>query len=68
MKEVILKVSEKKLDFFMELFERLGLEVSSAPDISEEQKTIIRERILKSAENPDRLLDWEEVQDSFQLD
>ena len=37
-------------------------------DISEEHKAIVRDRIKKFDKNPERLLDWEQVHDDFQLD
>lgn len=68
MKEITLKIPDQKVDFVMELIKHLGLEVAPKSKIPEEHKTIVRERIQKSKNNPERLLDWEEVQDSFKLD
>lgn len=69
MKEIILKVPDHKVDFVLELFEQLGLEASSeVVEIPEEHKAIVRERIRKSKENPERLLNWDQVKDSFRLD
>lgn len=69
MKEIILKVPEQKVDFVMELIEQLGLEVSSEiMEIPEEHKAIVKERMQKSKEHPERLLDWEKVKDNFRLD
>ena len=68
MKEVTLKVPENRLTFFMELVEQLGFEVAGELEISEEHKAIVRDRIKKSDQSPERLLDWEQVQDNFQLD
>ena len=68
MKEVTLKIPENRLTFFMELVEQLGFEVAGELEISEEHKAIVRDRIKKSDQNPERLLDWEQVQDNFQLD
>jgi len=36
--------------------------------VPEWQKEIVLERMKKSEESPDRLLDWEEIKDSFRLD
>lgn len=52
----------------MELVEQLGFEVAGELEISEEHKDIVRDRIKKSDQNPERLLDWEQAQDNFQLD
>lgn len=45
MKEVTLKIPDKKLSFFMELIKQLGFEVSEEVEIPEEHKAIVRERI-----------------------
>ena len=68
MKEVTLKIPESRLTFFMELVEQLGFEVAGELEISKEHKAIVRDRIKKSDQTPERLLDWEQVQDNFQLD
>lgn len=52
----------------MELIKQLGLEVADSYEIPEEHKEIVRERIRKSNENPDRLLDWDDVKDNFKQD
>ncbi len=68
MKEITLRVPDHKVEFVMQLIEQLGLDVSDQPDIPEEHKEIVRKRIQKSIKNPDRLLNWEEVKDSFKLE
>ena len=68
MREVTLKIPEQKLAFFMELIKQLGLEVSDSVTITQEQMDLVRDRIRKSNQNPERLLDWENVQDNFQFD
>lgn len=68
MKEVTLKIPDKKFGFFMELIKQLGIEVSEEEEIPEEHKTIVRERIKQSGQNPERLQDWDQVQDSFRFD
>ncbi len=68
MKEVTLKIPDKKFKFFMELIKHLGFEVAEELDILEEHKNVVRERIKKSYENPDRLLEWDEVKDNFKFD
>jgi Arc/MetJ-type ribon-helix-helix transcriptional regulator len=69
MKEITLKIPDQKVDFILELIEQLGLEVSSENlEIPEEHKAIVRERIKKSRANPERLLDWEQIEDSFKFD
>jgi hypothetical protein len=69
MKEITLKIPDQKVDFILELIEQLGLEVSSQDlEIPDKHKVIVRERIQKSKANPDRLLDWEQEMDSFELE
>jgi len=65
MKEVTLKIPQKKLGFFMELVNQLGIEISREIDIPKEHKEIVRDRIKKSNKNPERLLDWGKVQNKF---
>lgn len=59
MKEITLKIPDKKLDFFLELVEQLGLEVAGEGEVSEEHKSIVRERI-KNSKSED-LITWEEA-------
>jgi hypothetical protein len=69
MKEIRLKVPDQKVEFVMELVKQLGLEVETEDvEISEDHKTIVRERISKSNENPDRLLDWNDVESEFKIE
>jgi len=48
MREITIKIPDKKYDFFMELINQLGVEVSDTLDIPEEHKAIVRERINNS--------------------
>jgi hypothetical protein len=68
MKEVTLKIPDQKFDFFMKLVKELGFEVSEKVEIPEEHKEVVRERIKQSEENPQRLVDWDEVKDNFKFD
>lgn len=63
MKEVTLKISEKKYDFFMELVSQLGIEVAESIDIPEEHKTIVRERINTS--NAEEIIPWRKARKQF---
>ena len=63
MKEVTLKIPDKKLGFFMELVRQLGLEVTEEVEIPEEHKEIVRERI-KTAK-PEEMVPWEEARKQF---
>jgi hypothetical protein len=60
MKEITLKVPDKKLSFFMELVKQLGFEVAQDDlVIPEEHKTIVRERIKNA--KPEDYIPWEEA-------
>ena len=60
MKEVTLKIPDKKLNFFLELVQQLGIEVAtSTSDIPEVHKNIVRERI-KNEKSKD-YTSWEDV-------
>ena len=68
MKQVTLNIPDNKYQFFIELVSNLGFVKTEELDIPEEHKAIVRERNLKSKENPDRLLDWDQVQDEFRFE
>ena len=68
MKEVTLKIPNQKFDFFMNLVKELGFEVSEKVEIPEEHKKVVRERVKKSEDNPQRLVEWDEVKDNFKFD
>jgi hypothetical protein len=59
MKEVTLKIPDKKLSFFFELMKQLGFEISSETEVPEEHKSIVRERI-KTAQQED-MIPWKEA-------
>ena len=59
MKEVTLKIPDKKLSFFMELVKQLGFEVSNEADIPEKHKAIVQERI-KTGKSED-MVPWKEA-------
>jgi hypothetical protein len=64
MKEIILKVPDTKLRFFMELFKQLGLEVKDEElVISEEHQEIVLDRIQNTKEED--LLNWDDIKDDF---
>ncbi len=68
MKQVILNIPDNKYQFFIELIRNLGFDSAEELDITEEHKAIVRERTLKSKGNPERLLDWDQVQDKFRFE
>lgn len=59
MKEITLRVPDKKIDVVMELIKQLGLEISTQETIPEEHKVIVRERI-KTAK-PEDMIPWKEA-------
>ncbi len=68
MKQVTLNIPDNKYQFFMDLIGNLGYDKVEEFIIPEEYKNIVRERTLKSKENPARLLEWNDVQDDFKFD
>jgi hypothetical protein len=46
----------------------IDIEEDTLFEIPEWHKEIVLERLKKHIENPDDVLDWEEVKDSFKLD
>ena len=63
MKEVTLKISDNKYDFFMELVKQLGIEVAEDRDIPEEHKAIVNERINTS--KTEEMIPWKEARKQF---
>lgn len=63
MKEVTLKIPERKFDFFMELVKQLGFKVTQEMDIPEEHKSIVRERI--NTAKPEDMISWKEARKQF---
>lgn len=51
-----------------EKFADLEQEENNMVDIPKWQKEIIRHRLKDYRENPDKVLDWDEVKDKFDLD
>jgi TorA maturation chaperone TorD len=68
MKEVIIKIPDTRLQFFLELMQQLGIEVSQKYDIPEEHIAIVMDRMAKSEADPDRLENWEEVKRNLKFD
>lgn len=52
----------------MKLFNELGINTENTFEIPQWQKELVLKRIKESDENPDRLLDWENVKDDFKVD
>lgn len=65
MKEVTIKVPDSKLEFLKELMSQLGFEVSEPFEVPDWQIEEVRKRIKLSEENPENLLEWDEVKGSF---
>ena len=65
MREVTVKIPEERFEFFMELFEQLGIETNLEYEIPEAHKSIVIERIKQADLQPKELLDWDEVKDDF---
>lgn len=64
MTEITLKIPDSKLEFFIELFKKLGLEIKSKNlSIPQKHQDIVLDRIANT--NDDELLDWDNVKDDF---
>lgn len=59
MKQVTLRIPEKRFQFFIELVTQLGFEVENEVEVSEEQKHLVRERMKTST--ADNLVSWEDL-------
>jgi len=59
MKKITLEVPDDKVDFVIELINQLGLTTSEEPNIPEDHKEIVRERIKTASQ--DDLVSWEEA-------
>jgi hypothetical protein len=59
MKKITLEVPDDKIDFVIELINQLGLKTSEDPEIPEEHKEIVRERIRTSSQ--ENFITWEEA-------
>ena len=64
MKEITLRVPDQKVEFVLELFDQLGIEVTSEElEIPEEHKAIVRERIKTAKE--EEMVPWKEARKQF---
>lgn len=78
MKQITLHIPDHEVEFITKLMEELGIQVEANKPVDQEQeqdiaipeehKAIVRERMKKAKANPERLLDWDEVKDSFSFD
>ncbi len=77
MKEIIVQVPNTRVDFFLELLNGLGIlgRIRESEVVSEDKdmiipefhKEIVRERMKKYADNPQRVLTWSEVRKELKL-
>ena len=67
MKEITIKIPDSKLSFFVKLAKELKFEIAQTIDVPETHKMIVRERIRKSNQNLEKLIDWEKIQDNFEF-
>lgn len=63
MKEITLRIPDKKLSFFLELIKQLGFEVAEDVDIPEDHKTLVRERMRNADEK--EMISWKEARKQF---
>ena len=71
MKELTIQIPDAKVNFFLELLDQLGVQVGKTQEedmvIPEFHKEIVMECIKKNTDDPTRLLDWDEVRNSFKF-
>lgn len=68
MTKISIEVPDEKYPFFIELMNNLGFNLDQDISIPEAQKELVRKRIQLSQKEPSRILDWDDVKDSFDLD
>ena len=72
MTQFTISIADNKASIFLEFMKNLAFvkRIEKVEDfaIPQEHKDIVRYRIKKSEENPERLLDWDNVKDNFILD
>ena len=72
MKQFTISIPDNKASIFLEFMKSISFinNIEEVDDfiITEEHKKKVRDRIRKSKENPERLLDWDNVKDDFILD
>jgi len=64
MAQLIIKVEDKHIGFLVELLQKFDfVEIENLYDIelSDEQKSILEERLIKYKEDPDASVDWNDV-------
>lgn len=63
MKKITLEIPDNKVDFALELFKQLGLQITDESEIPDEHKKIVRERI-KTSKSED-MISWEKARKTF---
>lgn len=63
MKVLSVKIPDGQIRFFKDLVKRLGFEFVEDPDIPEEHKAIVRQRIASSSK--DDLIPWDDARKSL---
>lgn len=62
MKELTLKISEKKLPFFLELVKQLGVEVvANNPEIPKWQKEQVQKSKIELQKGEAEIIEWNEI-------
>ena len=67
MKQITVNIPDGKFEFVMELFKQLGINTEKDTDIPQWQQDLVSKRIKESDENPERLLDWDDVKNNFNV-
>ena len=68
MRQITINIQENKYPFFLELLENMEfINIQDDFEINNEHKEIVRNRLQKIAENPERLLEWDKVKYQIKL-
>ena len=68
MAQLIIKVKDNQIGFLVELLQKFDfVEIENLYDIelSNEQKTILEERLIKYNEDPDSSVDWDDIKSNI---
>lgn len=72
MKQFTITIPDQEENSFIKLLKSIlyitHIEESSVFDIPEEQKQLVRDRIEKYTNSPERYLTWEELENKIKLD
>jgi len=72
MKQFTISIPDNKAELFLEIVKSISfvkkIEEGYHPDISEEHKSTVRERIKKYGNKSENYLEWDEINNQLRLD